>query len=82
VIARIPQQQARDRQAMAEYLRDLASKVDRIECDPYGVVVVFVGPDAETVGSRGLVYAHDYRRAETALFRSTSEAIRTKTGTA
>jgi hypothetical protein len=69
-MTRLPIQAARDRAALSEYLRDLAAKVDRIEGDPYGVLVVFVGPESEQVGSRGIVYRHDYRRAYRAVSRT------------
>lgn len=64
MVSRIPSQEARDRQAVAAYLRDLATAVatGRVACDPYGVLVAFVGPEVVDVGTRGLVVRNDYRR--------------------
>lgn len=64
VVRRIPAQEARDRQALAAYLRELATNVatGRVACDPYGVLVAFVGPELVDVGTCGLIVRADYRR--------------------
>lgn len=76
-VVRIPVQAERDRTAVVQYLIELAGYVasGRTEVDPFGVVVILVGPDSEDVGSRGVRYRHDYLRADRALRRHIWEPV-------
>jgi len=64
-IERIPAHDARDRQAIVDYLIETAGHVasGRVAVDPYGVVLILVGPEDVTFGARGVTYRHDYFRA-------------------